>query len=43
MIEHMGEDGVVGPYNGSKFRDMIITEEVWEEMAEEFEMAGAVA
>ena len=35
MIEHMGDDGVVGPYNGSKFRDVIISEEEWEEMREE--------
>jgi S-DNA-T family DNA segregation ATPase FtsK/SpoIIIE len=35
MIDHMAEDGIVGPYNGSKFREVVITPEQWEEMREE--------
>jgi S-DNA-T family DNA segregation ATPase FtsK/SpoIIIE len=34
MIDHMAEDGIVGPYNGSKFREVVITPEQWEEMRE---------
>jgi DNA segregation ATPase FtsK/SpoIIIE, S-DNA-T family len=40
MIDHMAEDGIVGPYNGSKFREVVITPEQWEEMREEL-VAGA--
>jgi S-DNA-T family DNA segregation ATPase FtsK/SpoIIIE len=40
MVDHMAEDGIVGPYNGSKFREVIITQEQWDEMREEL-MAGA--
>ncbi len=40
MIDHMAEDGIVGPYNGSKFREVVITPEQWEEMREEL-LAGA--
>ncbi len=40
MIDHMAEDGIVGPYNGSKFREVIITPEQWEEMRAEL-LAGA--
>jgi S-DNA-T family DNA segregation ATPase FtsK/SpoIIIE len=40
MIDHMAEDGIVGPYNGSKFREVVITQEQWEEMRESL-MAGA--
>jgi len=39
MIDHMAEDGIVGPYNGSKFREVVITPEQWEEMREEL-LAG---
>jgi S-DNA-T family DNA segregation ATPase FtsK/SpoIIIE len=35
MIDHMAEDGIVGPYNGSKFREVVITPEQWEEMRAE--------
>jgi S-DNA-T family DNA segregation ATPase FtsK/SpoIIIE len=34
MVDHMAEDGIVGPYNGSKFREVVITQEQWEEMRE---------
>lgn len=40
MIDHMAEDGIVGPYNGSKFREVVITQEQWDEMREEL-LAGA--
>ncbi len=40
MIDHMAEDGIVGPYNGSKFREVVITPEQWEEMREGL-LAGA--
>jgi len=40
MIDHMAEDGIVGPYNGSKFREVVITQEQWEDMREEL-LAGA--
>ncbi|MBX3442931.1 MAG: DNA translocase FtsK [Planctomyces sp.] len=40
MVDHMAEDGIVGPYNGSKFREVIITQEQWDEMRESL-LAGA--
>jgi S-DNA-T family DNA segregation ATPase FtsK/SpoIIIE len=37
MIDWMAEDGVVGTYNGSQAREVVMTMEEWEEMRE---MAG---
>jgi len=33
LIDYMAEDGIVGPYNGSQARDVLITLEDWEEMS----------
>ncbi|MGC3966347.1 MAG: DNA translocase FtsK [Pirellulales bacterium] len=33
LIDFMAEDGIVGPYNGSQAREVLITVEQWEEMA----------
>jgi len=32
MIDYMAEDGIVGPYNGSKHREVVMTREQWEAM-----------
>src|SRR5690606_21045105 len=32
MIDYMAEDGIVGPYNGSKHREVLYTLSQWEEM-----------
>ena len=32
LIDYMEEDGYVGPYNGSKSREVILTPEVWSSM-----------
>jgi len=32
LIDYMAEDGIVGPYNGSQARDVLITVGDWEEM-----------
>ena len=32
LIDYMAEDGIVGPYNGSQAREVLITVEDWEEM-----------
>ncbi len=32
LIDYMAEDGIVGPYNGSQARDVLITVEDWEQM-----------
>ena len=34
VIDHMEEDGVVGPYNGSKHREVIMTLEQWRNFQE---------
>jgi S-DNA-T family DNA segregation ATPase FtsK/SpoIIIE len=34
MIDWMAEDGVVGAYNGSNARDVIISMEGWESIKE---------
>ena len=33
LIDFMAEDGIVGPYNGSQAREVLVTVEQWEEMA----------
>jgi len=33
LIDYMAEDGIVGPYNGSQAREILITLEDWEEMS----------
>jgi len=42
MIDYMAEDGIVGPYNGSKHREVMYTLSQWEEMQsdEPLEVAG---
>ncbi len=32
LIDYMAEDGIVGEYNGSQARDVVITLEQWEQM-----------
>ena len=32
LIDYMAEDGIVGPYNGSQAREVLITVEDWDEM-----------
>lgn len=32
LIDYMAEDGIVGPYNGSQAREVLVTLEEWEEM-----------
>ena len=32
LIDFMAEDGIVGQYNGSKARDVLLTMEQWHEM-----------
>ena len=32
LIDYMAEDGIVGPYSGSKARDIIVSVEEWEQM-----------
>ena len=32
MVDYMAEDGIVGPYNGSKHRDVLYTVDQWEAM-----------
>ncbi len=33
LIDFMAEDGIVGPYNGSQAREVLVTVEQWEDMA----------
>ncbi|MGD9853531.1 MAG: DNA translocase FtsK [Planctomycetaceae bacterium] len=42
MIDYMAEDGIVGPYNGSKHREVMYSLSQWQEMQgdEEFEPSG---
>ena len=42
MVDYMAEDGIVGPYNGSKHREVMYTLEQWEAMqaGEELEPVG---
>lgn len=42
LIDFMAEDGIVGPYNGSQAREVLITVEQWEEMAG-YNKTGAAA
>jgi S-DNA-T family DNA segregation ATPase FtsK/SpoIIIE len=45
MIDHMAEDGIVGEYNGSKCREVVMTLEQWRERhagAEEREAEAAL-
>ncbi|MFG0334971.1 MAG: DNA translocase FtsK 4TM domain-containing protein [Maioricimonas sp. JB049] len=32
MVDYMAEDGIVGPYNGSKHREVVMTREQWDAM-----------
>ncbi len=41
LIDFMAEDGIVGPYNGSQAREVLITVEQWEEMAGYAKGSGA--
>jgi S-DNA-T family DNA segregation ATPase FtsK/SpoIIIE len=38
MIDYMAEDGIVGPYNGSKHRDVLYTLSQWEALREGAEL-----
>ncbi len=42
MVDYMAEDGIVGPYNGSKHREVMYTVDQWQAMqaGEELEPAG---
>ena len=33
LIDYMAEDGIVGPYNGSQAREILLTLEQWQEMS----------
>ncbi|MCA9074794.1 MAG: DNA translocase FtsK 4TM domain-containing protein [Planctomycetaceae bacterium] len=43
MIDYMAEDGIVGPYNGSKHREVMYSVDQWEKMQDlgELEPVGA--
>ncbi|REJ86393.1 MAG: DNA translocase FtsK [Planctomycetota bacterium] len=43
MVDYMAEDGIVGDYNGSKSREVVMTMEQWEAMLEETDEAYALA
>jgi S-DNA-T family DNA segregation ATPase FtsK/SpoIIIE len=32
MVDNMAEDGIVGAYNGSKHREVLITQAQWEDL-----------
>ncbi len=38
MVDYMAEDGIVGPYNGSKHREVMYTVDQWEQMQESDEL-----
>ncbi|MFO0917518.1 MAG: DNA translocase FtsK [Planctomycetaceae bacterium] len=40
MIDWMAEDGIVGAYNGSQAREVVMTIEQWEELKDSRELAG---
>jgi S-DNA-T family DNA segregation ATPase FtsK/SpoIIIE len=39
LIDFMAEDGIVGPYNGSNAREVLMTEEQWETMRQPSEVS----
>jgi len=39
LIDFMAEDGIVGPYNGSNAREVLMTEEQWEAMRQPSEVS----
>ena len=41
VIDHMEEDGVVGPYNGSKHREVVMTMQQWQNFQNENQKDGA--
>ena len=41
MIDWMAEDGIVGGYNGSQAREVVMTMIDWEEMKDARSMAGS--
>ncbi|PQO25037.1 DNA translocase FtsK [Blastopirellula marina] len=43
LIDFMAEDGIVGPYNGSQAREVIITPEEWELMKSGQSTGGGIA
>ncbi|MEN6405385.1 MAG: DNA translocase FtsK, partial [Thermoguttaceae bacterium] len=43
LIDFMAEDGIVGPYNGSQAREILITVEQWEQMSGDQTGSAAVA
>lgn len=43
LIDYMAEDGIVGEYNGSQAREVIVTMEQWDEMRAMAEANGAEA
>jgi hypothetical protein len=43
LIDFMAEDGVVGPYNGSQAREVVITLQQWEEMSGQASSGSPVA
>jgi S-DNA-T family DNA segregation ATPase FtsK/SpoIIIE len=43
LIDYMAEDGIVGQYNGSQARDVLVTIEQWDEMRGQGSSAAAAA
>ncbi|MGO8688544.1 MAG: DNA translocase FtsK 4TM domain-containing protein [Thermoguttaceae bacterium] len=43
LIDYMAEDGIVGPYNGSQAREILLTLEQWQDMNGQAPAAGAAA
>jgi S-DNA-T family DNA segregation ATPase FtsK/SpoIIIE len=39
LIDYMAEDGIVGPYNGSNAREVLMTQEQWEALRQSSEVA----
>ena len=43
LIDYMAEDGIVGPYNGSQAREILLTLEQWQDMNGQARGRGAAA
>ncbi|MCA9117931.1 MAG: DNA translocase FtsK 4TM domain-containing protein, partial [Planctomycetaceae bacterium] len=41
LIDYMAEDGIVGDYNGSQARDVLLTMEQWQDLAQGQTLVGA--
>ncbi|MDW8388325.1 MAG: DNA translocase FtsK [Gemmatales bacterium] len=39
LIDYMAEDGIVGPYNGSNAREVLMTPEQWESLRQGSEVS----